>query len=210
MTATGRRYADKTAAERDGERRARLVAAGIEAFGSEGYARVTVEQLCARAAVSTRNFYEHFANREALLVALHDELNAEALEAVVRAIGDIDSRDLAARARAGVSAYFAVMTADRRRAQIALVESVGVSREAEAHRQAAIGRFADLIRLEADRLAEARVIPRRDHRLVSVAIVGAINGLANTWTADPDWDANVDAVVTVAADLIFAALTRPA
>ena len=49
-----------------------------------------------RAGVSTRNFYEHFASREELLIALHDDLNARALEAVARAVAATDPDDLAA------------------------------------------------------------------------------------------------------------------
>jgi AcrR family transcriptional regulator len=206
----GRRYGDKTASERHDERRARLVEAAVDAFGNNGYANTSIEQLCASAGVSTRNFYDHFSGREDLLLALHDDLNARALTAVVAAISEVDPDDLAARAHAGTSAYFEVMTSDRRWARIALVESVGVSREAERHREEAIGRFAALIELETTRLAEAGLLPKRDFRLTAVALVGAINGLINTWTADPDWDAHVDEVAAEAADLIVAAATRPA
>jgi AcrR family transcriptional regulator len=205
----GRRYGDKTASERHDERRARLVAAAVDAFGTEGYANTSIEQLCASAGVSTRNFYDHFSGREDLLLALHDELNARALSAVVAALAEVDPDDLRARAHAGTRAYFEVMTSDRRWARIALVESVGVSREAERHREEAIGRFAQLIELETTRLAQAGLLPKRDFRLTSIALVGAINGLINTWTADPDWDAHVEEVATEAAELIYAAATRP-
>jgi AcrR family transcriptional regulator len=206
----GRRYGDKTAGERHDERRARLVEAALDSFAADGYRGVSIEQLCARAGVSTRNFYEHFANREELLLALHDDLNARALDAVAKAVAATDPDDLDGRARAGVRAYFDVVTTDPRWARIALVESVGVSPTTERHRQEAIGRFADLIELEAARLADAGRVPARDHQLTAVALVGAINGLANTWTATPDWAGRVDDVVAVAADLVVAAITRPA
>jgi AcrR family transcriptional regulator len=206
----GRRYGDKTAGERYDERRARLVDAALDAFAADGYAQTSIEALCARACVSTRNFYEHFASREDLLLALHDELNARALEAVAAAVAAADPGDLRARAHAGARAYFDVVTTDPRWARIAVVESVGVSRRAERHREEALGRFADVIELEAARLADAGLAPARDHRLTAVALVGAINGLVNTWTATPDWSDRVDDVVAVAAELIVAAITRPA
>jgi AcrR family transcriptional regulator len=205
---TGRRYGERTAAERHASRRARLVEAALDAFGTRGYAETSIGELCAEAGVSTRNFYEHFDSREALLVALHDEINAAALTAVAAAIATVDPDDLAARARAGVRAYLETMTGDRRKARITLVESVGVSRDAERHRQEAIGRFAGLIELEAARLADAGRLPRRDFRLTVIALVGAINGLVNTWAADPQWDAHVDDVATEAAELIVAGLAR--
>lgn len=206
--ATGRVYGEKTAPERRADRRARLLAAGLEAFGTRGYRQTSIEQLCAAGRISTRNFYEEFSSRDDLVIALHDDLNARALESVVAAISGVDPDDLEARAHAGVLAYFRVMTSDRRWARIALVESVGLSPDAEAHRQAAIGRFAELIRLEATRLAEAGILPRRDYRLTSVALVGAINGLINTWTADPHWDQHFDQVVEEAAALIVVATRR--
>jgi AcrR family transcriptional regulator len=201
----GRRYGDKTPAERAAERRERLLGAALDAFATDGYANTSIEALCAAARVSTRDFYALFGSREALVIALHDDLNARALTAVGQAIAPVDPDDLEARARAGVRAYFDVVTSDRRWARIALVESVGVSPEAERHRQEAIGRFAQLLELETSRMAAAGVIPQRDFRLTAIALVGAINGLVNTWTADPDWDAHVDDVVDVAARLIVVA-----
>jgi AcrR family transcriptional regulator len=174
--------------------------------GTDGYRTTSIEQLCAAAGISTRNFYEEFSTREELLLALHDDLNARALDAVVRAIADVDPADLAARADAGVRAYFGVMTSDRRWARIALVEAVGVSPTVEGHRRDAIGRFAELLRLEAIRLAEAGAIPQRDYTLTSIAVVGAINGLINTWTADGNWNARVDQVIAEATRLIVLAV----
>lgn len=206
MSATaGRRYGAKTVEERRAERRARLMAAALDAFGTNGYAATSIEQLCAAAGISTRNFYEEFRTREALLIALHDDVNARALTAVGAAIADIDPLDLERRASAGVAAYFEVMTSDRRWARIALVESVGVSAEAEAHRRTAIDGFAQLLSLEFTRLAEAGVIPRRDHELTVAALVGAVNGLINTWTVTEDWDARVADVAATAARLIVLA-----
>ena len=206
----GRRYGDKTAAERHDGRRARLVEAALDAFHEDGYAGTSIEQLCTRAGVSTRNFYEHFGGREQLLIALHDDLNARALEAVALAVAAADPDDVRARALAGVGAYFEVITTDPRWARIAVIESVGVSPTAEQHRQEAIGRFANLIDLELSRLAAGGILPRRDFRLTATALVGAILGLVNTWTATPDWADQVDAVVLEAAELIAAAASRPA
>ena len=205
----GRRYGDKSASERHEGRRARLVEAALDAFWEHGYAATSIEALCARAGVSTRNFYEHFAGREALLLALHDELNARALEAVGHAVAAADPEDVRARVHAGLRAYFDVMTTDPRWARIAVVESVGVSRTAEQHRQEAIGRFAQVIEAEAGRLAEAGLVPARDHQLTAAALVGAVNGLINTWTSTPDWADRVDDVVAVATDLFVVAIARP-
>ena len=207
-TTSGRRYADKSASERHGERRGRLVEAALDAFAEHGYTGTSIEQLCARAGVSTRNFYEHFKSREGLLLALHDDLNGRALAAVAVALTAADPDDVAARVHAGVRAYFDVVTTDPRWARIAVVESVGVSPTAERHRQDALGRFAQLIEAEASRLAAAGLVPGGDFNLVAIALVGAVNGLVNTWSASADWADRVDDVVDTATDLIVAALRR--
>lgn len=111
-------------------------------------------------------------------------------------------------ASVATSAYLQVMTSDRRWARIALVESVGVSAEAEAHRRAAIDGFVVLLQAEASRLAAAGLIPDRDHHLTAVALAGALNGLVNTWTADAEWDTRVDQIAEEAARLIVVALTH--
>jgi AcrR family transcriptional regulator len=123
---------------------------------------------------------------------------------VVEAIVPLDPDDLEARAHAGTQAYFRVMTHDRRWARIALVESVGVSQAAEEHRRAAIARFADLICAELTQLGDSGLIPKRDYALTAVAIVGAINGLASTWTAE-EWQSRVDDVAAESARMIVAA-----
>lgn len=81
-----RSYAGRTAAERRADRRERLLTAGLELFGTDGYARTPIERICATAGVSTRNFYEEFTGREALLMALHDRVTHRALDAVATAL----------------------------------------------------------------------------------------------------------------------------
>ena len=206
---TTRRYAQKTGEERRAERRARLLDAGLDLLAEHGHRGVTIEALCAAANVSTRTFYEELGSREALVIALHDDVNARALEAVVAALADTDPTALATRAAEAVHAYLEVMTSDRRFAQIALVESVGIGAEAQAHRRAAIDRFVALIELEADRLTGLGLLPRRDHHLTAVALAGALNGLIGTWTEDADWDARLPQVEAEAARLIVLALSAP-
>lgn len=203
---SGRIYRRKSAVERRALRRSRLLEAAVEAFGTQGYRATPIEQLCTAAGISTRNFYEEFPSREALAIELHDDLNRRALEAVELAIGGCDPSDLEARARAGMAAYLRVMTEDRRWARIALVETVGVSPTAEQHRRRAIEGFAAVLLAEANRLAAAGIVPARDFSLTAVALVGAVNGLVNTWTAAADWHAQVNEVAEEATRLILLAI----
>ncbi|MEO6470234.1 MAG: TetR/AcrR family transcriptional regulator [Aeromicrobium sp.] len=201
-----RRYASKTVDERRGDRRRRLMDAALDAFGNDGYRGVSIEALCSRATISTRNFYEEFESREALLLALHDDVNERALTAVAESLNAQDPDDVTARVTAATNAYFDVMTSDRRWARIALVETVGVSPAAEAHRRAAIDRFVTFIEVEADRLASDGVIERRNFHLTAIALAGALTGLVSTWTGDAEWDNQVPLIRAEASRLIEVSL----
>jgi len=187
-----------------------MLEAGLELVGTRGYRTTTIEALCAAAGVSTRNFYEEFGSREALVIALHDEINAHVFSTVVSALESSDPNDIAERVRVATSAYFEVMTSDRRWAQITLVESVGAGPEVEAHRRQAVDRFVALIEAEAARVAAAGLAPTRDFHLTAVALAGAFNGLINTWTADPNWDETIPSIVAEATRLTLLALTAQA
>lgn len=200
---TGRTYANKSAAQRSAERRQRLLDAALELFGTEGYRRTPIEQLCQQAGVSTRSFYEEFGAREQLLIAVHDEINRRVFEAVAAAVTACEDDDVEGRVHAGARAYFETMMGDPRRARIGLVETVGVSPEVEAARRAAIDRFEALLSTELDRFQALGLVPKRDYSLTVVAAIGALYGLAQSWTTDPGWDAHVDDVIEEATRAIL-------
>lgn len=162
--------------ERRAERRRRLLDAGLGQVGASGYARTTIEGLCAGAAVTPRHFYEEFGGREALLVAVFDEI-VESTSAAVAAALAAAPADPIARVRAGVGAFLHALLDDPRRARVACVEIVGVSREVEAHRRAVLHDFARLITDEARRLSEGH----QDFSLPALALVGGINELVVEW-----------------------------
>ncbi|MFC5742817.1 TetR/AcrR family transcriptional regulator [Dyella tabacisoli] len=204
-----RMYRSRTTAERRTERRGKLVEAAIEAFSSSGYRNSSIEQLCAMAGTSTRNFYEEFGSKEELLHALYDDINKRALGAVAAAIAAADPENPKARVGAGVTAYLASVTADVRLARIAHVESVGISADMEAHRQAALDAFAAIIKQEAERMAMARQAPTRDFSLTAIALVGAIKGLAVTAATQGDGTASLKNVAAEATELMVAAILGP-
>jgi len=63
-------YGGKSARARVASRRHRLLAAGLELFGTQGYLRTTIDQVCAEAGLTKRYFYESFQSCEELLGAL--------------------------------------------------------------------------------------------------------------------------------------------
>lgn len=68
------------------EHRARLLAAVAEAVREYSFAEITVAEIVRRAHTSRRTFYQHFPDREACLVALLTDRNAQTVASVEAAI----------------------------------------------------------------------------------------------------------------------------
>ncbi|MBI5104391.1 MAG: helix-turn-helix transcriptional regulator, partial [Solirubrobacterales bacterium] len=77
MVTGGRVYGGMTPAERRARRRAQLLEAGLEVFARRGWARATVADVCRAAGLSQRYFYEQFADREGLFLAITDRIAEE-------------------------------------------------------------------------------------------------------------------------------------
>jgi len=71
---------------RSAEKRAAILAAGLDRFRREGFARATMEQIAADSRVSTATLYRHFASKTALFEAVAAE-SLDALEAGLPAPG---------------------------------------------------------------------------------------------------------------------------
>lgn len=180
-----RTYGGRSTAERALERRARLLRAGFELFGSEGYAAATVQRICERARVIPRYFYESFESREALLTAVFTGLVRDAAGAVALALADAPD-DPVVRARLALAAFLHSYLDDPRRARIVCVEVGGVSPGLEQLRWTEMRRFAEFIDDECRRLAARGVIPSRDFRMSGVALAGATNQLIIDWLSSKD------------------------
>lgn len=187
-TETGRRYGGADAHERQQRRRAALVAAGVECFGADGYPNVSVKRLCEHAGLTQRYFYESFADRPALLIAVYDHCVEVTRTATLHAAapfvtgaaaesGGVDPEQIGTAAHAILAAFLDGLTGDPRRARVMLVEVVGVSPAVESVRLRAIHEWADLILL----LALGSRPPTDADRLAAVGLVGALTQLLVDW-----------------------------
>ncbi|MFG3141936.1 TetR/AcrR family transcriptional regulator [Streptomyces sp. NPDC048211] len=115
--------------------RAQLMAAGRTLFAVYGYARTSVEDLCASAQVEVQYFYREFESREALLVDLYDEVatrGMRASETELTAEG-METCPTEERVRRLFDAYVRAVTRDAKEARVAFVEVLGVSRQMDEH-----------------------------------------------------------------------------
>lgn len=123
-TRTSRRYGGVDADERQAARRARLTAAALELLGREGWQGTTVRAICVEARLTPRYFYESFADLDALLLALFDELVEEGASHVLEAVARAE-HDARAKARAAIGAFVELVTEDPRKARVLFVEAMG-------------------------------------------------------------------------------------
>lgn len=173
----GRTYGGLTAQQRTAARRERLIDAGIEVFGTDGYRAASVRAVIRASGLGERYFYENFADLDELLVAvaarIHDEVMAETLLAVTGA-GD-QPMD---RARVGLDAFVRAMTRDPRRARIKLLEMSGAGENVQQRRREGMQAIANFIAAGAP---DGAGIDGLDRRMLALGLVGAVNELMIDW-----------------------------
>lgn len=175
MTDSGRVYGGRSEDERRSDRRARLVSAGLELFGTVGWQGATIERLCSVASVATRSFYEEFHGREDLLKAVYEQVMDGVLGRVLPVLQALEGT-LEERIRIGLGGYVSYLTEDPRRAKVAHRE-IRVAGVLENERHAMVVRFAEVISAEARREGPA------PDRLLGVALAGAVSEVLVDWVA---------------------------
>ncbi|MBO2455977.1 TetR/AcrR family transcriptional regulator [Actinomadura sp. LCR2-06] len=155
--------------------------AGLELFGTAGYADTTIEALCERAGLTKRYFYESFTDREALLRAVYDAqiepLKDRLITALSRPGMSIDEQ-----IDTGVALFVDGLTADARTARIVFLESISSGPALRARADEVIHELSDLVlALLAEHLDGPA--PRTDRmEYGALAIIGAVRQLINHWS----------------------------
>jgi AcrR family transcriptional regulator len=187
-----RRYRGATPAERRATRREQLMEAGLELFGTQGYANSSVRAVSEAASLNTRYFYESFTGREELLSSVYQRILAEILTQATEAVTQADT--IEDKARAGIRVAWTILTEDRRKARIVALEVVGVSDELERLRRQSRQALA---KLTADQAISAMGDDVRlvlDPALVARSLIGGAVELLLAWIHG-DLDHSVDEVV---------------
>jgi AcrR family transcriptional regulator len=115
---TSRVYGGVSAEQRQAERRQRLIAAGLELFGTRGIAAVGIVDVCAEAGLTKRYFYESFGSIDELAGAVFEQVTDRLVEQVAPAIvagAGVDPRP-------ALTAYFHGALADPRIVRLLAVE----------------------------------------------------------------------------------------
>jgi AcrR family transcriptional regulator len=174
-----RTYDGKTAEERRADRRARLVEAALDLFGTQGFAATSTRAVLRRAGLIDRYFAESFASMEELLVAVHDEIHEATFSVVMAAVDR--TAEPTEQMRQMVDAIARALERDPRAGRVKLMEVVGVGPLIEAHRQRGLQQYAD---------ATAALLPipppgaLLSRETLAMAVVAGINGLLVEWLSN--------------------------
>ena len=139
-----RLYRGAAAADRQAERRARLLAAATRLIGSEGYAATSVKRVCTEAGLTERYFYESFDNMEDILCAAYVHIT-DALWADLIVIAQGAPPTPHDRIAAVLPAYVAAIDNDRNGARLVLLEIAGARSRGDAAYRTEMARAADVL-----------------------------------------------------------------
>jgi AcrR family transcriptional regulator len=186
----GRRIRGLEPEERRRERRRQLLESAFNLFATQGYARTSIEQICQGAYVGFKGFYDEFATKEALFLALFDEQVEQVSAAVIAAAARSDA-SAGPPVRELLEAFVHAVLDDPRVGQILFVEAAGLSPAVEAARRATYRSFAEfLFAVWAESGPVRGMLPAEgldDHR-IPLGLVGAIVELMVDWLVDSDGD----------------------
>ena len=176
MAEVVRPYRGVSAVDRRTERRARLKSACLDVVSERGVPEVTVEAVSFRAGLTKRYFYENYADLDALLGELIDDVFTELVDEILRALAS-EGDDLGRRARTIVSCLIDFLARDSRRARL-YVEAPGQA-TLRARREEAYRTYTRLLLDHLPVDPHARDSPRR--ALAALMVVAGVTEAAVTW-----------------------------
>lgn len=163
------------------QNRAALLEAAIDLFQREGVRGTKVEDICARADVAPRTFFNHFETREHLYEAIARQ-RAVQLAATIDAASE-DPAPLEVRLPALFAAIGAYLDErPRYRELVGVMLNLGVEGGSEIARTRAIGRAAT--RFVENAVERGEVGERHAPEVLADILVGTLNTALTNWSAD--------------------------
>ncbi|HTI73635.1 MAG TPA: TetR/AcrR family transcriptional regulator [Mycobacterium sp.] len=159
------------------EVRDRIIGAAFDLFLAQGVSATTIEDICERADVANRTFFNHFPTRHDMMRALADERLLNLHDVVfdradqpipARVVGLFD--DIAATLGKSSDTYREVI------AEMMAAAGYGIQRGFALH-----GTFLELVK---EGVARGEVTTRHDAQTLADILVGALTGGIVNWTVD--------------------------
>jgi AcrR family transcriptional regulator len=172
--------------DRSRARRQRILDAGIAVFSRKGYRDSVVDEIAAEAQTSKGGVYFHFPNKQAIFLALLQQMG----NLLIRRVEDAMRAEEAPVARGDAALLTVLRTFGTHRAlaRLFLVEAMGAGREFNDAMIDLHARCAALIKRNLDDAVTQGVIPPLDTDIAAVAWFGAIYEVAMRWvlTGSPE------------------------
>lgn len=186
--------------------RRRLLDAAETVFAAKGYHGAAVDDIIAASDSSKGGFYFHFANKEAIFLALIEALTPKLEAAVDRAIAA--EADPVAQLDAALRVAMETFSRHRRLSKILLVEAVGLGHGFDEKLLRVRGRFAAMIQRRLDLAVQSGRIAPMDTETVAWAWFGAINEIVVRWliTGQPE---RLESVFPVLRELLLRSIGAP-
>jgi AcrR family transcriptional regulator len=169
--------ADATGAADPSGHRERLIAAMAASIEEKGFRDTTVADVVRIARTSRRNFYEHFADRDACFLALFDATNDAMMQQITGAVHP--DQPLDRQVDGAVDAYIGNVAAQPALYSSFVRELPGLGQAGSERAQATLERFAQMLvgLVESSRLAQPAIVARPLTMDSAVIIVGGLREL---------------------------------
>ncbi len=178
--------------DRVAQRRALLLEAALEAFGTRGFHAVTVREICAGAGLTERYFYESFKSLEALFSALYlqlnDQLKRATLAALIAANASSSAWDSSSRidvlAGAALRVLLEFIRDDPRRARVMLIDAISISHDVQQISGQITREYMELTRRFIDQLFPNAASRGVDLDLIASGLLGSNIHIATHWVRE--------------------------
>jgi AcrR family transcriptional regulator len=204
----GRTYGGLTAEERIAARRERFLEAGLELFGTRGFAGIGVRDVCREAGLTDRYFYESFRDTGALFAAVFDRVTDELFTEVALSVGRVEPEP-EPQMRAAIGAFVRKLADDPRLPRVVFGEAGGAGAEVERHMRGTLRRFTSLVAATARPHLGGRVSDELV-QVFAMSLVGTLERVVVEWQ-DGELDLPLDRIVDLCTELygtFFAGLVR--
>ncbi|MFW0789717.1 TetR/AcrR family transcriptional regulator [Gordonia sp. CPCC 205333] len=190
-----RDYGGVSADTRREERRLKLIAVGREAWGRSGVGDITVRGVCKESGLVYRYFYEHFANRDAFILAVADQVRDEMVATMVGASSATGGR-VDRRLHAALSGYLTALEADPAMFRIVTSDMSGMVGLEDRRRQT-LDLIAGVMVAHFTELPDTPPIDTPAAYRIARFVVGGVNRLIEAWLIERDMSADELAEVCV-------------
>lgn len=178
--------------------RGAIIAAAFDAFGRDGFAAVSIDQIASRAGVAKGAVYHHFTSKDVLFEAVLETVSSGILSEVIAAIGS--GRSFWDELALGNRAFF-VACSDPECSRILLHDGpavLGWERWRQIDRQ----HFGGLLRVALSRAMDDAILVRKDVEVLARTLLGAVTEAVISCSEADDFMACAESYLEVLGTLV--------